>query len=964
MAPCRIKKGIEGVEVDDLPFGLEGETFSFAVIPANHKGGTTPKMYSSAFISEQKITEIREMIARGGKVIQLTDESEQLFATGAFGPKSAAKKHRVKFLVTEDVLDKRIPLDLVPYKAGGHQTTRGGWRIKQARVKTVDAKGGAKHHYHTGDVSFFHQPDRASAVKFSKAMEEGRQRYLEVQAGRQTPAEFDAWAHQNLPFELDYKGWKREVQAERIDPNSTFHMKRDGHEFTNADLEATFKPNVARGDKIIMHRASQLDTAKDSADLRFAQQQDDRLYTLTDELGSESSPVVNRRPSDVANPFDNINVTLEQLARDRNMSALRDKTATELVERFHHLLNVGLDVARRNPHDILDNLETYLIKGAPSKELSAVRIQARAWKDLSQARTFVDRIFDRFIDDVILEGKGGKLGVGVASALQGASVPSFLRKMAFITNFGGNMKQVIQQMAQLPVTVSLLGAEVGGKAMSAAGVMAAEAAAPGRLAKWAENAFKTHGFTPQQYRDMREAFTRSGFNRIQGSTVYGDHTAALPPMYTHARGVGRDALAQFGRGAKNIIMTPFTSGEWSVRATAFSGAYMEFVRANKIVGRALTNSELLQVNRRAGIISGNMLKDAAASWQKGILGTATQFFSFSMRNAELMMGKNLTGKQRASMIAAQAIFWGVPITAGAATGVIPIGDIFDRFMVEEGGPMALSMQKDAGFADFMRTSFMKGVPQAIFNAASEGDTDIAALGPGAITVGYNIWNEHQKGNDFPITELVLGASNRLAGQDAQAGWNIITEPFTYTFTHIFGNDPLTSTEEMAGLWNKFFGKVFAGYSNAERAWIALSTERLVSRSGRPLKEDAATTGDALRAVLGLHTNEQAANFHALDLIKAAETVKIKMRRSIEDRTRRFHTTQFSRDPVRQTDFLIEMGHLGKGAGLTGIEVTRAYIKGLSEEQVLDLVVNEKWTDMGPDQMQQIIEKVRLKYLNF
>ena len=112
--------------------------------------------------------------------------------------------------------------------------------------------------------------------------------------------------------------------------------------------------------------------------------------------------------------------------------------------------------------------------------------------------------------------------------------------------------------------------------------------------------------------------------------------------------------------ALEIGLTPFKGGELYGRITAAAVAIMEH-NATKVSGDVFSKKGLQYVSNREQALTFRMTSGQKGRFQEGpILGLATQWQSYSLRFVDnVLIGRDLTGKERASMAAWNTMLFGM-----------------------------------------------------------------------------------------------------------------------------------------------------------------------------------------------------------------------------------------------------------------------------------------------------------------
>jgi len=421
-----------------------------------------------------------------------------------------------------------------------------------------------------------------------------------------------------------------------------------------------------------------------------------------------------------------------------------------------------------------------------------------------------------------------------------------------------NPRQYLQQSVQIFNAAGIAGWGKAGKAFFGGNLMRRALRDP-NTAKWARSQKKMHGLDPHEFDEMVRAYDEVGFHVVGNSTVYTEDLLNI-----------RTVKTKLGRYTNPLVF--FERGEQFNRSTAFHMALQRWLEKpgnNLRGGRKLNSREIGEITGDANVLSGDMLASSKATWQRGLAGVPTQYWSFNARMLDMYWGRKLSNREKMGLFMANAITWGYPAGIGSALGVVNVKDVVDEGGIansedvdrRKNGPDNLDfgeISKNGGF-----TMLSRWVTGADVNVGESIGTD-----------GLNLANQltdDLNAGEFSLFDYALGAS----GKTTESGIRVF-ETFT---AGILG----LAAGENRILWGDVSDvlRSLTGYSNAEKAWMVLNTQEYQDRFGRNLATDLSTV-DALWQLYGIH-NFQVDDFYDRNRVAKREgKLKQQILRDISD----------------------------------------------------------------------------------
>lgn len=214
------------------------------------------------------------------------------------------------------------------------------------------------------------------------------------------------------------------------------------------------------------------------------------------------------------------------------------------------------------------------------------------------------------------------------------------------------------------------------------------------------------GWKPGEWKEAHDEMLASGFNHVDLNQL------ALQDNPTNTKIVSNKGQAFLDAG-----MSPFRWGVKSLKTASWYTAFKEF-RDTKPVG-ALTEADRDSILLRANDLSHNMSRASTSAVQKGLMAYGAMFSSYNLRLAEMLLGKRLSGAERARLFFGYMGIFGVP-TAGGLLGL----SSFLRNETNKGNVPGLE-DYVPGY-NFASTAIMEGLLPAVLNGLTGHVYDFGA----------------------------------------------------------------------------------------------------------------------------------------------------------------------------------------------------------------------------------------------
>jgi hypothetical protein len=318
---------------------------------------------------------------------------------------------------------------------------------------------------------------------------------------------------------------------------------------------------------------------------------------------------------------------------------------------------------------------------------------------------------------------------------------------------------------------------------------------------------KAFGKSEDEARELIELWDKTGLQQSVLTTA--DHSAAEAGY-----GVTLGAL----RGAADKGLFFYRGGELFNRRLSFMTAYHDWKAANKDV--PIDDSALKDILTKSNNLMLNMGKAQRATWQRGILGVATQFQQINMRIMETLLGANgnFTKAERGKMMLGQFALYG-------AAGV-PLSSMGMQWAMEQFGytdQAALENEIGAETVKLMNEGFLGWATLEVLGA------DLVVGERSSLLGGIR-----RTANDFMFTEGTLADKMFGAfGNTSSRFWSAFLgtyKPLSFGLAEGRGIDPVLTLS--APLLSSI-----SSFRNADKAIFMHNMHRIMGSGGKPMIED-------------------------------------------------------------------------------------------------------------------------------
>jgi hypothetical protein len=271
------------------------------------------------------------------------------------------------------------------------------------------------------------------------------------------------------------------------------------------------------------------------------------------------------------------------------------------------------------------------------------------------------------------------------------------------------------------------------------------------------------GWRPGEWLEAMKEGDRTGFFNVAGEVAMLDNQRTANVIKN-----GKDTFLSWG-------LIPFREGERNVRYGAWYTAFKEWRDANPTA--KITQAERNKILDRADLLYGNMSTASNSILHTGVLSTATQFYAYNIRLAEIFMsGTGRTGATlaernavRARMVGTYSLLFGVPGALGLSGA--PAGDwvrkqaLEGRFGKFDFGPIhtgGISTKPYVIGDSALQTLFYEGIPAMLGNFLTGHWYNIGPrYGVGGLTQARDLLY-----SDASFWSILFGASGSLIANTA------------------------------------------------------------------------------------------------------------------------------------------------------------------------------------------------------
>lgn len=650
---------------------------------------------------ESAKAQIQKLIDEGYRVFQVSQIQSLRMANEPKLKRLLKDQPDVRFIVAK--LDENAatsavkPLDpnMIPYTEGFRFIYNPDTNMIRQSVVRGNKYNKTMRYY--GDRAVFQANNPEDAEIIVTALEKARKLFLTAigKAGKEAKirdtdfSEFDGFIRQNLPVNVAarikkdlWKGLKQE--GEGLDPRIPFVVTKvnQSTDQIGTKIEDLINREWGTDYRLERNKDVALDGYEEIADMSATLEREG-IYRLSNE-GSITNPVFKREAPDLLSARDAVEQMTTRYMRSHYTQDVTLQTAQRFVAEFSPVLEMSKVQAYRDPIEALLSEDVFRknLSGEDALKVAAAKLyQERAIRFLgmkTQSEKETAFYVDKLLGDIEKKFQGGvlePLSKIIKDYRDKKKDPVVtLRSLAFHTKLGMfNIRQLFLQ----PMTLASMAGTVGDMNIikQTAGALWHMGIVTDRnldgLIPTMEKQLASWGWKKGHFQEAVNLYKSSGYGSVsQSNVLLSDH---LEMNYSRTR---------LGKFLFEDGLVFFNKGEGMNRKASLLGAYSEWRRDNPL-GK-LNDKAKAQILKRADLLNKNMGHQSRAYWQEGIKSIPTQFMGYTIRGMEQMFSKRLTTQEKARIIGVNSAIFGVPISIGGATGVLPIHEMYAEWAAEAG----------------------------------------------------------------------------------------------------------------------------------------------------------------------------------------------------------------------------------------------------------------------------------------
>ena len=903
---------VEGKLIEDLPWENPKEA---GILVVADEGLEFFRKNANKEVTREVV---QQRLKEGWKIIQVSPTGQQQLFKDSNVAK-AANGENVDFVMVRQFESKPLGYQQIPYKEGGHVVYEEGFYVGSPKITRLE-RGDQVVYRYDKDVNLFHFTNGAQARKVAGLLDEARQM---IKRGEDITSFVQANFAESVQ---DIKG----LFLPQVD--------RQGVVVREALLDIDQKigarmsgENLGELQDLKTRYGSQYETARDNPynlynemGLEYTGQRNAPLKTLSE---NEEAPLFASKQAQYLSVGATMQRSLRHILNSRFYDDMRIKEATKFAKEFKHLLDVPEDELLANPIKHLMDPK-WKTGNVNADDLVAAKGANMALRNFMGQTTATANVL-KHVKHKLLDSIYGTFGDGKVLdfiepvLLHSSSDPArVLRSLAFHTKLGlFNPIQLLLQSSSFAHVAALAGPVDATKAFS--------------------------GYTFMRYLgfNTKDVFKEEVYRHVKALGWKREHFIEAHQLQIDSgmAKIGGEVSVRSDYFETNIIQGKFNKfldygtmffneGERFVRSAAMNAAYLGWRKANPTA--KLTNKAKQDILNQADLMSVNMTAASNAVWQRGLMSIPTQFWAYQARLMDQVLGKRLTGAQRARLAAVYGVLWGFPTAASGALGFIPFQDILKT---------ELESRNIAYDENMITRGLMSGWVSVILEGLSGERLDTSRYGPNGIATPWDWLMGEADGN-----ELLFGASGSVFG-DVLQGMMPLAGDVART---MMGEGPskqvvLDHVERLAG--------EISGSSNLIKWYYANALGKYVSKRGTEVGELTQKQG-FINLVSGMMPEELSKNFRRRDILKAEKLAKAEAKKiGLKWLRRAFNESDVEARGAFLDEANVHLRVIGEGDPQWLWEV---YRESLKENQTSSDRIWKEWTSSSSERMETEIRRMQ------
>lgn len=861
----------EGKIVDSLPFRSDAH-FYWSII---ENGAQVGKAKYSKYINTKDIEEISKLKDKGYKIIQVANQNLDIDGRG------------VGFVITKDFQRSRIGVKNVDRKPGGHKVHRYDFYVKQGKIKTREDGSS----YYAGDLTLFNARTEKEAKEFVSLFDQARIKVLNKDPDAMK------FIRDNLP--ITPKEFMLAVKRKDIDLSVPISYTRSGMRTFDTGQYARTYPNLEdlseNPNNLLRQVSGKFGGERSQTDISIIKDEGNSIFSVD--------------TAEYLSPVDTLRVATQNMIQTHVFNDYTSMTARNFAREFGDILDGSYD-------EIKANLQEYLVNpkfkpGVEKTEIArveAAKAVSQHYRYLVGYGTALDNkitlMKDKLVQSVMPKLPDGAQRYVEERLLSRVKDPTiYMRSIAFHTKMGFfNPKQFFLQANSLVNIVAVGGRNGIRGGLSYPWIRAAmQTNDPNIIKSIAKKVQATGLMKADEFEEAFDLYKKSGFHAVGKDVAYLDDLKS-PDVRTTKVGKATKTFLDWGT-------TPFKEGERIARISAWMTAYLD--QKATLKGGQIGRRESARILQRAKDLTGNMTRDSNAAWQKGYGSVFTQFYSYQARIMEQLLGKKLTGIERARLFTGYSMFYGVPTAVGATIGIVPVREMIREEMISQGyDPDNSSLEP-----------FIDGFASSMMEYITGTDTNVAAsYGPGGLTTLYDLIR-----GDKEVGDIFLGASGSIISQIAMDSYPALKAMRSEFMDFEGGIYNLRKEDFIKPLRN------ISSVDNAVKLWDVYHFGIWASRNNTNIIEMELPDA-VIAAITGLQPQEIEDTFARFRTTKEFQDYMNSTKKELIS----MYRTAIKMDPGEDREILIrEIKALGHIKGLTPKEMNDVWRKAFDIESLQD-----------------------------
>lgn len=836
-------------------------------------------------------------------------------------------KH-VRYVLADSIESRALDWNQVPRVGGGHHDYNYSHYVKQAIIHTEKVSGINQYSYE-GDRTAFAVTHRALGEDVVKQMNVVRQlldKGDEVgaeAAGRSLPwAWSDFRKHFNPTF--DENGVKHPPMF-----NTSEDFKVVPKNLSISELDTDLRKRYG----LNFRDRTRSDSLARAYQIAYTGQRDARDMFAVSAAGTRANPVFDLQNAELVSPMKTMNRALNSIVRSTFMDDYKMYAVKTWLAEAQKDMTEDPSIIKAMPYYVFKNInENSFVRGmdpARKQLLMANRYKINQLVGQPTVLTGFLHSVAQNLADVTYKNLGPNHTVITPDWLLAKLEDPFalMRSLTFNAYLG--LFSIPQMLVQSMTYVNMFGITPRYATIGSLGAFLHGISRINRNDKILNyldelaTKFRFPGLPAWRLGEFKEAMTE--MDKMAFSTVAGEYG----PLNQTKNIIqsGADRILGWGQ-------SPFRAGERSTRIGAWYIAFKEYRDANPT--GPITNWERQKIAQRADLLYGNMSSASNAALDHGLLSLPMQFYAFTRRQAELLLGTRLGANPternlaRMRVFAANAAMFGLPMAAG--TFGFPLADYLRETAMDEGYVPG----KDWMFGKTLDHLLMEGLPATGVYMATGNSYNI---GPRYGTQGLTQFRDIF--SDAGIWSVLGGASGALTVNT----WHNKDGLVDAMMGLMPGSNkeyPLT-VDDIVDVAKEFWA-VKAGYGLA----VAFNAGIWVNKNKQYIRDTTALEA-TLMTMFGVTPTEQADQFHMGSNLKNQQDMQKYALKRVGEEVAKAYVAMRSNDYETAKTYLTKAKAIQEGAKLNVEQMAGQISRALNQagEELPDRIAWERLVKQAP-----------------